>query len=47
MRKKLRMIGERDGREVILAEYRGNLTNLKNIRIIEVNIGYHGSELDC
>lgn len=38
MRKKLRMIGERNGREVILAEYHGNLTNLKNIRVIEVDI---------
>lgn len=38
MRKKLRMVGERNGREVILAEYCGDLTNLKNIRVIEVGI---------
>jgi hypothetical protein len=46
MRKKLRMVGERNGREVILAEYHGNVTNLKNIRITEVKIGHCGSELD-
>jgi len=46
MRKKLRMVGERNGREVVLAEYRGSLLNLQNIRLIEVNIGHHGSELD-
>lgn len=34
--KKLRMVGDLGEKEVILAEYRGKLDGLTNIRIIEV-----------
>ncbi len=34
--KKLRMVADKDGREVILSEYRGSLDGLINIRVEEI-----------
>lgn len=34
--RKLRMVGDLDGKEVILAEYRGCLDGLTNVRVVEV-----------